>query len=387
MGQHSGETYRNGRAARNDGAAATAAKVASGNKYREDNEKPQFGAGSKNVSHVPCKFFRQGACQAGDSCPFSHAIDKSGEASVCRYFQNGNCKFGNKCALAHITPDGKRINKPHSRSKQGQQSRGPGGASTGGGASHPAADPAARKLKAQVSPPRSFLPHTGPAVPGAVSAPPTSRSSPFLPSVAPIQIAQTPSRACSLGVARPTAGSAGSIQSTLHAYYGENQFFNPRHGSYTCTSSASLWMDRPKNPLAYEGSAIIDDEDEDEEEGYEEDLVPSALSDLLTPQERERRNSRHSSSTRPRPDVSMSPASDFWQRTKYPSISYQSLAPRALDPIGTPERSRLNSQNSSDGVDIGLATLLQSSKMSFEIQQSPNLVKKLKAQQHQLAAT
>ncbi|GME66701.1 unnamed protein product [Ambrosiozyma monospora] len=62
------------------------------------------------LSHVPCKFFRQGACQAGNSCPFSHATDISSDSQPCKYFQKGNCKFGVKCALAHILPDGRRVN-------------------------------------------------------------------------------------------------------------------------------------------------------------------------------------------------------------------------------------------------------------------------------------
>ncbi|KAK9466505.1 hypothetical protein V1512DRAFT_208720 [Lipomyces arxii] len=65
---------------------------------------------SKNLSHVPCKFFRQGACQAGNTCPFSHSIDSQLEQAPCKYFQKGNCKFGAKCALAHILPDGRRVN-------------------------------------------------------------------------------------------------------------------------------------------------------------------------------------------------------------------------------------------------------------------------------------
>ncbi|ODQ79745.1 hypothetical protein BABINDRAFT_27675, partial [Babjeviella inositovora NRRL Y-12698] len=59
----------------------------------------------KNLSHVPCKFFRQGACQAGNACPFSHTLDTTVETSPCKYFQKGNCRFGVKCALAHFLPD------------------------------------------------------------------------------------------------------------------------------------------------------------------------------------------------------------------------------------------------------------------------------------------
>lgn len=38
-----------------------------------------------DTSHVPCKFFRQGACQAGNACPFSHDLGAAAE-TVCKYF-------------------------------------------------------------------------------------------------------------------------------------------------------------------------------------------------------------------------------------------------------------------------------------------------------------
>ncbi|KAL4805261.1 hypothetical protein BDV18DRAFT_165688 [Aspergillus unguis] len=65
-----------------------------------------------NTKHVPCKFFRQGACQAGPACPFLHSTDATIEYAPCKYFTKGNCKFGAKCALAHILPDGRRVNRP-----------------------------------------------------------------------------------------------------------------------------------------------------------------------------------------------------------------------------------------------------------------------------------
>lgn len=67
---------------------------------------------SKNTSHVPCKFFRQGACQAGKACPFSHSVDPATTQAPCKYFTKGNCKFGAKCALAHVLPDGRVVNRP-----------------------------------------------------------------------------------------------------------------------------------------------------------------------------------------------------------------------------------------------------------------------------------
>ena len=60
---------------------------------------------AKDLSHVPCKFFRVGSCTAGSSCPFSHAVLEPGQhKEVCTWFVKGNCKFGHKCALAHILP-------------------------------------------------------------------------------------------------------------------------------------------------------------------------------------------------------------------------------------------------------------------------------------------
>ncbi|CAF9917709.1 MAG: hypothetical protein HETSPECPRED_003569 [Heterodermia speciosa] len=66
-----------------------------------------------DTSHVPCKFFRSGQCQAGKACPFSHSTDISTVDTPCKYFAKGNCKFGAKCALAHILPNGRRVNRPY----------------------------------------------------------------------------------------------------------------------------------------------------------------------------------------------------------------------------------------------------------------------------------
>ncbi|KAK9764801.1 hypothetical protein K7432_007399, partial [Basidiobolus ranarum] len=53
------------------------------------------------LQHVPCKFYKNGACNAGKNCIFSHSMDANPESSVCKYYLKGNCKFGNKCALLH----------------------------------------------------------------------------------------------------------------------------------------------------------------------------------------------------------------------------------------------------------------------------------------------
>ena len=90
----------------------------------------------EDTSHVPCKFFRSGQCQAGKACPFLHSTDDTTVDTPCKYFAKvrlvkparcsrslrrilgaynyvqGNCKFGSKCALAHILPNGRRVNRP-----------------------------------------------------------------------------------------------------------------------------------------------------------------------------------------------------------------------------------------------------------------------------------
>ena len=39
-----------------------------------------------DTSHVPCKFFKVGQCQAGKACPFSHSTDSSKFEQPCKYF-------------------------------------------------------------------------------------------------------------------------------------------------------------------------------------------------------------------------------------------------------------------------------------------------------------
>lgn len=46
----------------------------------------QTDFGRPDTSHVPCKFFRSGQCQAGKACPFSHSTDISTADTPCKYF-------------------------------------------------------------------------------------------------------------------------------------------------------------------------------------------------------------------------------------------------------------------------------------------------------------
>ncbi|KAK8206709.1 hypothetical protein M8818_004543 [Zalaria obscura] len=73
---------------------------------------PRSPPKTKNTSHVPCKFYPYGTCQAGAACQFSHDLDPTTQNAPCKYFTKGSCKFGQNCALAHILPDGRVINRP-----------------------------------------------------------------------------------------------------------------------------------------------------------------------------------------------------------------------------------------------------------------------------------
>lgn len=107
--------------------------TSSGSKEREgdrDRERDKNGSKSKtnagqtktkDVSHVPCKFFRLSQCTAGASCPFSHQMAEPGQQKdTCQWFLKGNCKFGHKCALAHVLP-GQPMSMDRKNKKAAQQ--------------------------------------------------------------------------------------------------------------------------------------------------------------------------------------------------------------------------------------------------------------------------
>ncbi|WWC60352.1 uncharacterized protein I303_102923 [Kwoniella dejecticola CBS 10117] len=89
------------------------------------------------LSHVPCRFFKAGACTAGDSCPFSHAAPDAAKREVCQWFLKGNCKFGHKCALAHVRP-GEPMSMDRKNKKAAQLEARERGDSVGASAAPPA---------------------------------------------------------------------------------------------------------------------------------------------------------------------------------------------------------------------------------------------------------
>lgn len=52
----------------------------------------------------PCKYFQNGFCKSGDSCPYSHAgPTKNKKKEVCRYYLGDNCTKGDECPYLHET--------------------------------------------------------------------------------------------------------------------------------------------------------------------------------------------------------------------------------------------------------------------------------------------
>ncbi|KAF9788455.1 hypothetical protein BJ322DRAFT_1106446 [Thelephora terrestris] len=84
------------------------------------NKSKTMSTKGKDLSHVPCKFFKVGSCTAGSACPFSHTAIEPGQKDVCTWFVKGNCKFGHKCALAHILP-GQSMSMDRKNKKTAQQ--------------------------------------------------------------------------------------------------------------------------------------------------------------------------------------------------------------------------------------------------------------------------
>lgn len=193
---------------------------------------------NSKLLHVPCKFYRQGVCQAGSQCPFSHNLQGvlAADKLPCKYFQKGNCKFGLKCALAHFLPDGTRINPQRTR-------RGP-------------------------------LAHR--ANPGNAAV--YSANSGVL--VSPIAAVVYPSPVTAGGylILMPPENAPLAISPEVIGYDS-----SPRWG----LESAPILFTTTNNPQ--QTLAILDDEDNKTLLDFE-DYIPGLLSDLiLTPQEKKRR--------------------------------------------------------------------------------------------------
>ncbi|KAF2834806.1 hypothetical protein M501DRAFT_909881, partial [Patellaria atrata CBS 101060] len=306
-----------------------------------------------DTSHVPCKFFRQGACQAGKACPFSHSTEPASEVAPCKYFQKGNCKFGAKCALAHILPDGRRVNRP---------GFGYGGGHLNlGGRVHPPHHPDATRnnslltMQAQMAPvplapysvpmqdeffgaqgqPRTSydmiptIDTTFSSHPGSnYGSPPNDSRIPLSPVQKGLSVMDAPlpasfdsqgisnyARYGAIAASVPTRfglepsppssyqnkpiGDSSTLRNLHNSAFGDDSRNGKDLGSSPPTANeeyvgrrimhSERFSSRPKMMSASLGAR---GDDWDGNFAFEEDLVPTALQDLLTPQEKLRRFSR-----------------------------------------------------------------------------------------------
>jgi hypothetical protein len=173
----------------------------------------------------------------------------------------------------------------------------------------------------------------------------------------------------------------GSVKKSddIHRSLSNQSIWNTPTGT-SASRKSSVLQRPPMGLLATSFSSVTVDEcaidDEDDGLAYQEDFVPSSLTDLLTPQERERRGSRPSSATTP---VSFATTliptqqtssvvvgnSEIWSSSprlatrKTRDNSFSELAGSPLRhtypaPIGTPERSSsLLKQFSAIGTPLG----------------------------------
>lgn len=364
---------------------------------------------NKNLSHVPCKFFRQGNCQAGNSCPFSHNLDGTLAADKlpCKYFQKGNCKFGLKCALAHFLPDGTRVNnkgllyRRNDRGERGDRNiysergdrniysergdknvYGERGDRSNYYANYGSSQPSVSHINTALAPPASsqyvrsasassssattpvsqpidisanLLSHNGSNVGlsgtvGSTTMPLSSSSHVTTQTQTPTGFRSSSGHSLTLGSASSFTGysandwlvsntltsnpfsSAGpklntsSMMRSLSSNSPPNFMASPVSGEFNRSAnsefsgtSASAFhspqtqfstpyskfrllsgiLTSPQyNFLSANDSAVVDDESEDESNAFYEDFVPASLGNLiLTPQEKQRRDSRSQSGT------------------------------------------------------------------------------------------
>merc|ERR1712218_204126 len=59
------------------------------------------------VMTIVCRYFMVGACQKGESCPYSHDRNISRKGTLpCRFFQVGTCANGSNCRFSHSSEPG-----------------------------------------------------------------------------------------------------------------------------------------------------------------------------------------------------------------------------------------------------------------------------------------
>jgi hypothetical protein len=57
-----------------------------------------------------CRFYANGMCRSGESCPYGHDRSLSNRGTLpCKFFSTGTCAYGNKCRFSHGDPSKARV--------------------------------------------------------------------------------------------------------------------------------------------------------------------------------------------------------------------------------------------------------------------------------------
>ncbi|WFD33097.1 hypothetical protein MSPP1_004154 [Malassezia sp. CBS 17886] len=273
------------------------------------------------LGQVPCKFFRNNGCSAGDACPFAHTVPGEGQPkAVCQWYLKGSCRFGHRCALAHILP-GQPMSMDRKNKRAAQQ-----GATKLPAPADDARDHAEDEAAAAAAPPRSAshartrpagerdadadaaapaldrdtLPQREaerrPAARGAgaslLSSSLLSREAPREADAMPFPQRQAwgtpPYEHVALDSAAPLAPTFGT---SPFSYPGSHSvFFNNGTGlGETRAAAGTASKSAAARDAAPPASAPVWDYDPLSSTAHAEDFLPSSLSDLLTPAELKRR--------------------------------------------------------------------------------------------------
>ena len=255
---------------------------------KNDDDEPSVHAGSALASaklstkkkealgQVPCKFFRSNGCSAGDACPFAHTLPGEGQQkAVCQWYVKGSCRFGHRCALAHILP-GQPMSMDRKNKRAAQQG-----------------SRAAEESHASTSPdtPRARNSREAPTEVEDVTLSPQSVTG-SIPSGSVPNMALHPwANEIRASAAQMTPASPASYDSvgaafgtSAFSYPGSNSVFfsNQEAASMPPLATGSAMM-AARPPIPYSN---FDDIGASE---HAEDFLPSSLSDLLTPEELDRR--------------------------------------------------------------------------------------------------
>lgn len=245
------------------------------------------------LGQVPCKFFRNNGCSAGDACPFAHTLPGEGQPkAVCQWFIKGSCRFGHRCALAHIMPgQPMSVRIPvltHQMDRKNKR------------AAQQSASQAAKGSDEQRG-----TDEKGDAVPGTRATPvpapgphaafPAARDfhgeepSVGLPALTPDSDTVSHSRSSAWNNDVPL--TARTYEPPRTAAFGTSPFDQP--GSHSFFFNAASADARPTRDISgVWGSDSVRSEEMGADADHAEDFLPSSLTDLLTPAELERRT-RH----------------------------------------------------------------------------------------------